>query len=145
MLPGGRSLGTLVLAALCTLTLVFAVLFVRTAVAYAAATAGVTGDLSLWDLVREGWREGGLAFIFFAGLVMFATGRVFTRRQYEEALTNWKARYEENDKRWKERFDERTRETEQLRTMLYQQMGWTNRVVTATERVAAAAVPSSPP
>jgi len=120
------------------------VAYLRVGVVHAAtgAGSGMSGDLSLWDFVREGWREGGLAFIMFAGLVAFATGRVFTRRQYDDAITNWKSRYEENDTRWKERFDERTRETEQLRTMLYQQMGWTNRVVSATERVAAVAAPS---
>jgi len=95
-----------------------------------AAVAGTTDVIVLYERVQRAWESGGLAFIFFIGLALFFTGRIFTSRDRERMEkqmakldADWKTRYDENDRRWERQLEEVKARSAAQESLLYQMMG----------------------
>jgi len=95
-----------------------------------AAVAGTTDVIVLYERVQRAWESGGLAFIFFIGLALFFTGRIFTSRDRERMEkqmakldADWKTRYDENDRRWEKQLEEVKARSAAQESLLYQMMG----------------------
>ena len=98
--------------------------------ALSAATSSGADVVGLYERVQRAWETGGLAFVFFVGLTLFFTGRIFTfrdRERMEAQLAkldaDWKARYDENDRRWERQLEEVKARAATQEQLLYQMMG----------------------
>ena len=122
-----------------------------------AAVAGTTDVIVLYERVQRAWESGGLAFIFFIGLALFFTGRIFTSRDRERMEkqmakldADWKTRYDENDRRWEKQLEEVKARSAAQESLLYQMMGMQReatmvaRQATAVAQRATAAGPPPP-
>jgi hypothetical protein len=96
----------------------------------AAAAEGGADFLTLFERVQRAWETGGLAFVFFIGLALFFTGRIFTARDRERMEkqmakldADWKTRYDENDRRWERQLEEVKARSSAQEGLLYQMMG----------------------
>jgi hypothetical protein len=107
-----------------------------------AAVAGGGADfLSLFERVQRAWETGGLAFIFFIGLALFFTGRIFTGRDRERLEkqmakldADWKTRYDENDRRWERQLEEVKGRAAAQEGLLYQMMGMQREATNVAKR-----------